>query len=72
MSRMYDMDSSGSINMEEMINILATMDELEGDIEKRSSPAERYIQPAWTFSNSFKLFNVYFSIPKQKTEIISL
>ena len=29
--RMYDVDDSGCINLQEMTNIIATMDELEGD-----------------------------------------
>ena len=28
---MYDVDDSGCINLQEMTNIIATMDELEGD-----------------------------------------
>ena len=42
--RMYDLDDSGSINVAEMTNIIATMDELEGESMRLglNSPANRF------------------------------
>ena len=37
---MYDVDGSGSISLEEMKNIIMTMDELEGDVKTGSESAE--------------------------------
>ena len=42
---MYDVDASGSVNLVEMINIISTMDDLEGEEVRpgMDSPAERLI-----------------------------
>ncbi len=37
---MYDVDGSGSISLEEMKNIILTMDELEGDVKTGAESAE--------------------------------